>query len=622
MITNSIDNWSRTSHPMMKDEFGVFSIEIPFINGECPIKHGSRVKIHFQTENSSFDRIPSWSQRVIQDSETGLFETVWWADQQYEWKCPTPIPPPQTPLIYEAHIGISTPKEGISSFKDFTTTVLPRVSFLGYNTIQLMAIQEHAYYGSFGYQVTSFFAPSSRFGTPNELKMLIDEAHSRGIRVLLDVVHSHSSKNSLDGLNLFDGSDSCYHHSGPRGTHTGWDSRLFDYGKREVLRFLLSNLIYWIEEFKFDGFRFDGVTSMLYRHHGLNYTFTGNYMEYFGEESHCDLDAIMYLQLANYLLHSKYPFITTIAEDVSGMPLLCCPVSEIECGIGFDYRLGMSTPDNWIRLLKSVRDEDWDLSQIIFCLLNRRDKESTISYAESHDQALVGDKTIAFWLMDSEMYCGMSLLSGKESTVIARGIALHKMIRLITFSLGGEGYLTFMGNEFGHPEWLDFPREGNCNSYFYCRRQFNLADRSDLRYKFLQEFDRKMLSLLNDFDESCDHLTGKKERQLNSAKPEITLINQRDMIVAWEGGLLNGGCVCIMNWNPKESFSDFRIGVSREGCYRLRLSSDSKEFGGQQRVLEDGLYFTSPIPWDSKEQSISVYIPSRTAIVLSLVHHE
>lgn len=607
---------------MVKDEFGVFSIEIPFENGESPIKHGTRVKIHLQTEDSSFDRIPSWCQRATQNPLSGLYEALWWKED-FEWKYPSsspsssfsPLPPPQVPLIYEAHIGIASPFEGISSYKNFTLNILPRISSLGYNTIQLMAIQEHAYYGSFGYQVTSFFAPSSRYGTPNELKSLIDEAHRLGIRVLLDIVHSHSSKNSLDGLNLFDGSDSCYHHSGPRGHHMAWDSRLFDYGKREVLRFLLSNLVYWIEEFHFDGFRFDGVTSILYEHHGLNFTFTGDYREYFGKHSHCDLDGIMYLQLANYLLHLQYPTCTTIAEDVSGMPLLCRPVTYDECGLGFDYRLGMSTPDCWIRLLKGVRDEDWDLSDIIYGLLNRRVMEKTISYCESHDQALVGDKTIAFWLMDSEMYWGMSLTDGKVcSPIIDRGIALHKMIRLITISLGGEGYLNFIGNEFGHPEWLDFPRIGNNDSYLYCRRQFDLVDRDDLRYKFLNSFDSRMLSLISSSSSSSDN-----DFHNPLKRPQITLINQRDMIVAWEGGLLGEGSISIMNWNPTVSFSDFRIGVSRPGSYRLRLSSDDKDLGGQDRILKHGIYHSSPISWDSKEHSIMVYIPVRTAMILEFI---
>jgi 1,4-alpha-glucan branching enzyme len=357
--------------------------------------------------------------------------------------------------------------------------VLPRIAKNGYNVIQLMAIQEHAYYASFGYQVTSFFAPSSRFGTPDQLKELIDCAHGLGIQVLLDIVHSHASSNVLDGLNEFDGTDSCFFHGGSRGHHAQWGSRIFNYDNWEVQRFLLSNCRYWVDEFGFDGFRFDGVTSMLYHHHGIGTGFTGNYSEYFGLQ--VDEESILYLQLANDFLHRSYPFLTTISEDVSGMPGMCRPVSE--GGIGFDFRLGMAVPDMWIKLLKEQKDEDWNIGHICHTLENRRYGEKVIAYAESHDQALVGDKTLAFWMMDAQMYTNMSILS-ERTDVIDRGMALHKMIRLLVHALGGEGYLNFIGNEFGHPEWLDFPRKGNGESF-----QVNLALKSSSIAFILKKID-------------------------------------------------------------------------------------------------------------------------------------
>jgi len=365
--------------------------------------------------------------------------------------------------------------------------MLPRIRYLGYNAIQLMAIMEHAYYASFGYQVNSFFAASSRYGTPEDLKELIDTAHGMGLVVLLDVVHSHASNNVLDGLNMFDGSDHLYFHGGGKGRHDLWDSRLFNYGNHEVLRFLLSNLRFWMEEYQFDGFRFDGVTSMLYVHHGIGTGFSGGYHEYFGPA--VDNDSLMYLMLANELLHTTYPECITIAEDVSGMPALCLPLPL--GGVGFDYRLSMAIPDMYIKLLKEKSDDEWNMGNLAFTLSNRRHGEKTIAYAESHDQALVGDKTLMMWLCDKEMYTHMSVLT--ESTpVIERGLALHKMIRLVTHGLGGEGYLNFEGNEFGHPEWLDFPRAGNNDSYWYARRLLNLTEDPLLRYKFLNEFDRAM----------------------------------------------------------------------------------------------------------------------------------
>ena len=224
------------------------------------------------TSHARIERVPAWITRVTQDLKfSPVYDGVFWHPPQHEryhFKHPRP-PKPQSARIYEAHVGISSPETRITTYKEFTHNVLPHIKSLGYNVIQLMAVMEHAYYASFGYQVNSFFAASSRFGTPEELKELIDVAHGMGITVLLDMVHSHASKNTEDGLNEFDGTDHLYFHEGAKGKHELWDSRLFNYGHHEVLRFLLSNLRFWMDEYQFDGFRFDGVTSMLYTHHGI-----------------------------------------------------------------------------------------------------------------------------------------------------------------------------------------------------------------------------------------------------------------------------------------------------------------------------------------------------------------
>ena len=458
-----------------------------------------------------------------------------------------------------------------------------------------MAIMEHVYYASFGYQVTNFFAVSSRFGTPEELKELIDEAHGLDILVLLDVVHSHASKNSLDGLNEFDGSDHLYFHEGGKGRHDLWDSRLFNYGNHEVLRFLLSNLRFYIEEFRFDGFRFDGVTSMLYKHHGIGVGFSGNYSEYFN--SNVDDEALNYLMLANFMLHSLYPDIITIAEDVSGMPTLC--KSNEEGGVGFDYRLAMAIPDMWIKLLKEVRDEDWDMGNICHTLSNRRYREKTIAYCESHDQALVGDKTIAFWLMDKEMYTNMSVLS-PLTAIIDRGLALHKMIRMITHGLGGEGYLNFMGNEFGHPEWLDFPREGNNESYKYCRRQYNLVEDDLLRYKFLFNFDSIIQKMESEF------------QWLSSEPAYVSLKNEGDKVIVFE----RAGLLWMFNFHPCQSFSDYKIGTNLYGKFKCILCTDSEEFGGHSRIDMKTEYFSQPEEFNGRQNSLLVYLPCRTGLIL------
>ena len=541
------------------------------------------------------ERIPAWIKYATQDKgpdASTLYEGRFWnppASEKYVFKHPRPRKPASA-RIYEAHVGISSPDEKITSYKEFTRDVLPRIKHLDYNVIQLMAIMEHAYYASFGYQVNNFFAASSRYGTPEDLKELIDTAHGMGIVVLLDVVHSHASKNTLDGLNEFDGSDHLYFHAGAKGRHELWDSRLFNYGSHEVLRFLLSNLRFWMDEYNFDGFRFDGVTSMIYTHHGIGTGFSGGYHEYFGPG--VDVDGLVYLMIANEMLHQLYPECITIAEDVSGMPALCLSLSL--GGIGFDYRLAMAVPDMWIKILKEKTDMEWDMANICFTLTNRRHGEKTIAYAESHDQALVGDKSIMMRMCDKYLYDFMSTLEEylpqQERDIamplIHRGMALHKMIRLITHSLGGEGYLNFEGNEFGHGEWLDFPREGNGDSYKYARRQFNLPDNGLLRYKFLNEFDAAM------------QRTEDKYGWLHSEQAYISLKHEGDKIIVFE----RAGLLFIFNFHPEKSFTDYKVGIQKAGTYRVVLNSDAKEFGGFERVDPATRFFTAPGVWHNRKK--------------------
>ncbi|ESR48590.1 hypothetical protein CICLE_v10000256mg [Citrus x clementina] len=570
-LIGDFNGWDGSNHKMERNEFGVWSISIPDSGGKPAIPHGSRVKFRFKHDGVFIDRIPAWIKYATVDSSRfgAPYDGVYWdppPSERYEFKYPRP-PKPKAPRIYEAHVGMSSSEPRVNSYREFADDVLPRIWANNYNTVQLMAVMEHSYYASFGYHVTNFFAASSRSGTPEDLKYLIDKAHSLGLRVLVDIVHSHASNNVTDGLNGFDvgqSSQESYFHTGDQGYHKLWDSRLFNYANWEVLRFLLSNLRWWIEEFKFDGFRFDGVTSMLYHHHGINMSFTGNYNEYFSEAT--DVDAVVYLMLANCLVHNIFPDATVIAEDVSGMPGLGSPVSM--GGIGFDYRLAMAIPDRWIDYLKNKKDEEWSMKEISQSLTNRRYTEKCISYAESHDQAIVGDKTIAFLLMDQEMYTGMSSLTDASPT-IERGITLHKMIHFITMALGGEGYLNFMGNEFGHPEWIDFPREGNEWSYEKCRRQWNLVDADHLRYKFMNAFGRAM----NELDDKFPFLA--------STKQIVSSTNEEDKVIVFERGDL----VFVFNFHPENTYEGYKVGCDLPGKYRVALDSDAWGFGGDGRGI-------------------------------------
>jgi len=551
------------------------------------LKHGEQYRLWMVWQDGADDRLPAYVTRVVQDPVTKVFSAQVWDPKPYQWRFQTPQKP-KNPIIYEAHIGMSSENAEISSYTAFRINVLPRIKQLGYNTIQLMAIQEHPYYGSFGYQVANFFAPSSRFGTPEELKELIDDAHGLGIAVILDIVHSHSVSNVKEGLSFFDGTKTLYFHDGDKGLHPVWDSRCFNYGKNETLYFLLSNLKYWIDLFRFDGFRFDGVTSMCYWNHGIGVDFL-NYDQYF--DSNVDEDAITYLQLANILIHQVNPEAITIAEDVSGMPGLAFPSEQ--GGVGFDYRMSMGIADFWGKTIKEIPDEQWNVGEIFFRMTDKRKEEQTISYAESHDQAMVGDKTIIFRLIDQEMYTSMH--RDAHNLVVDRGVALHKMIRLVTFSLSQGGYLNFMGNEFGHPEWIDFPRLGNNWSCQFARRQWNLVDHPDLKYALLNHFDKEMVHLNTQTD-------------LFEEQPIHYVQNHQQQILIFN----RNGAIFVFNFSPTQSYTDYEV-YAPEGIYNMVLNSDSIQNGGFGNIDETIQYKTFLKDGTTK---IRLYIPARTCFIL------
>ena len=591
-LVGTFNNWKEDKKYSLKRKAnGVWEIKLP----RQALSHGDLYKLMVHWEGGQGERIPAWATRVVQDEQTKIFSAQVWAPAKpYKMKKRAFKPNTSPLLIYECHIGMAEEEEKVGTYNEFRENILPRIAKDGYNCIQIMAIQEHPYYGSFGYHVSSFFAPSSRFGTPDELKELIDAAHGMGLAVIMDIVHSHAVKNEVEGLGNFAGDPNQYFYPGDRHEHPAWDSLCFDYGKNEVLHFLLSNCKYWLEEYHFDGFRFDGVTSMLYYSHGLGEAFC-NYNDYFN--GHEDDNAICYLTLANRLIHQVNPNAITIAEEVSGMPGLAAKFED--GGYGFDYRMAMNIPDYWIKTIKEKIDEDWKPSGMCWGVTKRRKDEKTISYVESHDQALVGDKTIIFRLVDADMYWHMQ--KGDENYQVNRGIALHKMIRLLTASTINGGYLNFMGNEFGHPEWIDFPREGNGWSYKYARRQWSLVDNKKLAYHYMGDFDAAMLSTI------------KSVRNIQSTPVQEIWHNDGDQILAY----MRKDLVFVFNFNPKQSFADYGFLVP-PGKYEVVLNTDNPAFGGNGLTDDNVEHFTLPDPLYKKEKKewLKLYIPARTAVVL------
>lgn len=589
-LVGDFNNWDRHSHPLKKINDRDWEI---FIKGIRTIPHKSRLKVMVDYGDSFQDRIPLFARRVERDENHDFSAILENPRKKFEWTDDKFKIKKDDLLIYEAHIGMACEREGVGTYKEFEKNILPRIKKEGYNTIQLMAIAEHPYYGSFGYQVSNFFAPSSWYGENDELKSLINTAHNMGLNVIMDLVHSHSVKNTNEGINLFDGTEYQFFHEGDEGNHPDWDSKLFDYHKPGVCHFLLSNIKYWLEEFHFDGFRFDGVTSMIYKNHGRGESFD-NYSKYFSMNT--DIEAINYLQLANELIREVKKDAITIAEDMSAMPGMCLPIKD--GGIGFDYRLSMGMPDFWEKVLEK-RDEDWDMGRMWYELSTYRPEEKRISYVESHDQALVGSKTTIFRLADSAMYWDMEKKT--HNIIIDRAIALHKMIRWITISMGAEGYLNFMGNEFGHPEWIDFPREGNNYSFHYARRLWSLADNDLLKYDWLLKWDEKMLDQI------------KEDDQLGNDIFRLWLDNDRKVIA-----YRNKDIVYIFNFHPQNSYDSFQVPIHDKGKFKVILDTDDEEFGGLGRISKDIIYESKNLE-NTDYDGIEIYIPSRTALALKKV---
>ena len=591
-IIGEFNNWKRSDIYALKPiGGGNWEIVLPSMF----LDHGTLFKLYIEWKGGGAERLPAYVTRTVQDPHTKSFcAQVWDPIKPYVWKNKKPGKRPH-PLIYECHIGMATEEEKVGTFEEFRLNVLPQVAELGYDTLQIMALQEHPYYGSFGYQVANFYALSSRFGTPEEFKALVDDAHGLGIAVVMDIVHSHSVDNESEGLGMFDGKEDLYFYSGWQGRHPAWGSRCFDYGKDETKYFLLSNCKYWMEEYNIDGFRFDGVTSMLYWDHGLEKDFVG-YENYFNQG--VDENAITYLALANILVREMNKNAFTIAEDVSGMAGLAAPIEQ--GGVGFDFRMSMGVADNWIKWIKELSDDQWSMGEMWWQLTNKREDEKTISYAECHDQAMVGDKTIAFRLMDKEMYFSMNKES--QSDIVDRGIALHKMIRLVTLATCGNGYLNFMGNEFGHPEWIDFPREGNGWSHKHARRQWSLAEPDYLRYRYLRNFDRAMVNLA-------------RQEAVLDERPELFVQDEEKKILIFK----RKNCIFALNFNPTASFVDYGF-AAPAGKYEVVLNSDESEFDGFSRVKTGEVHFSVPVKNENGNgkysDSLSLYLPNRCAVVL------
>lgn len=558
------------------------------------ISHGSRYRVYFNTPNGALERVPAWATYVLPDSDGNQYYAVHWEpppEDVYKWKNKRPKVP-KSFRIYECHVGISGIEQKISSFNEFISKVLPHIKNAGYNAIQLIGVIEHRDYSSVGYKVTNLFAVSSRFGTPNDFKHLVDEAHGLGLLVFLDIVHSYSAADELVGLSLFDGSNDCYFHTGKRGHHKYWGTRMFKYGDVDVLHFLLSNLKWWVVEYQIDGFQFHSLSSMMYTHNGFA-TFTGEMEEYCNQ--YVDKDALIYLILANEMLHELHPDIITIAEDATFYPGLCEPTSQ--GGLGFDYWVNLSVSEMWLWLLENAPYQEWNMNKIVSVLVNNQQShEKMLLYTENHNQSISGGRSFAEIILRKfkEQPFG-------SEDVTFRVSSLHNMVKLITFSISGSAYLNFMGNEFGHPNRVEFPMPSNNYSFNFANRRWDLL--LEGVHNNLFKFDMDMMRM----DEH--------EQILSRGLPKVHHVNDFNMVISY----IRGPLLFICNFHPEISHKMYIIGVEEAGEYKVILNTDEISYGGHGELKDDQyLQRTSNKRADGYRISLEVTLPRRSAQVYKL----
>ncbi|XP_020575032.1 1,4-alpha-glucan-branching enzyme 3, chloroplastic/amyloplastic isoform X2 [Phalaenopsis equestris] len=513
------------------------------------ISHGSRYRVYFNTPNGPLERVPAWATYLLPDPDGEKFCAVHWEpppEAVHKWKNARPKVP-KSLRVYECHVGISGAEPKVSSFNEFVSKVLPHIKEAGYNAIQLIGLVEHRDYSSVGYRVTNLFAVSSRYGTPDDFKRLVDEAHGLGLLVFLDIVHSYAAADELVGLSLYDGSNDCYFHSGKRGHHKHWGTRMYKYGDVDVLHFLLSNLKWWVTEYLIDGFNFHSLSSMFYTHNGFA-TFSGEMEEYCNQ--YVDKDALIYLILANEMLHDVHPNIITIAEDIVDV------------------------------LVKNSQGSD-----------------KMLVYVENHNQSMSGGRSFADILLSKQAH-----KSSKREDMVLRGSSLLKMMKLITFTISGPAYLNFMGNEFGHPNRVEFPSPGNNYSFSYANRQWDLPRNEGLHCDQFN-FDKDMTRL--------DEI----EQILSKRLPNIHHVNDSVKVISY----IRGPLLFIFNFHSEMSYELYNIGVEEAGEYQIILNTDETIYGGLG-VLRRDQYLLRTISKrnDGYRNSLEVTLPSSSAQVYKL----
>ncbi len=482
----------------------------------------------------------------------------------------------QRPLnIYEMHAGTWRQKEdgSLYNYRELADLLVPYLSDMGYTHVELMPLTEHPYDLSWGYQSTGYFAPTSRYGTPQDLMYFVDRCHQADIGVLLDWVPGHFTKDA-HGLRRFDGT-ALYEYSDPdRAEKHGWGTLSFDFGKPEVRSFLISSALYWLDVYHFDGLRVDAVTSMI----RLDFEREGGGWrpnQYGGVEN---LEAISFLQQLNKTVFHYFPHALMMAEESSAWPGVTKPAHE--SGLGFNYKWNMGWMNDTLDYVETFFDERPSKHNLLtFPIVYAYSENFTLPL--SHDEVVHGKRSLLNKMPGSyeQKFAGLRLLLAYQMT--------HPGKKLL-----------FMGSEFGQfiewkdqeqLDWLLFDYEMHRKTQHYTRELNHLYLKSPALWE--RDHDWEGYEWLNADDASNSVITYMRKGR----KPADTLL-------------------IVINFQPVPRVN-YRIGVPKAGTYAEVWNSDDPRFGGTGGRTEK-LIASEKIPWDRQEQSIRLTIPPLSVLIL------
>ena len=567
-VIGDFNDWNGDADRMEKTgDVGIFELFIPGITTGVLYKYliesAKGEKLYKADPYANFAELRPGTASIVTDLTKFKWSDNTWLKKRNESNIQ------EIPMaIYECHIGSwmrhpGREDEGFYTYRQFADRIVDYLLDMHYTHIELIGIAEHPFDGSWGYQVTGYYAPTSRYGTPEDFMYMINKLHKNGIGVILDWVPAHFPRDA-HGLADFDGSAVYEYADSRKGEHPDWGTKIFDYGKSEVKNFLIANAIFWIEEFHIDGLRVDAVASMLYLDYGKK---DGQWVanEYGGNEN---LEAIEFFKHLNSLVMGRYPGVMMIAEESTAWPKITAKPED--GGLGFTFKWNMGWMHDFCDYMK--------LDPIF-----RKDNHHKMTFAMSYNDA---ENYILVLSHDEVVHLKCSMLNKMP------GYYVDKFANLrvgYTFMMGHAGKkLLFMGQEFAQDsEWNE-------------AKELDWALLDDPLHAGMQAYVRELLKIYNKYPAM---------HELDRGFGGFQWINANDTFKSIYSFIRLGKndkknrLVFVMNFTPI-SRDDYRVGVPEKKKYKLLLDSNEERFGGNGMVRETA-YQAEEIPWDGQPYSLA-----------------